>query len=72
IYAAFELGGNADLNPADYFLEKPLGEGAVDWPAYLDALEQIGYDGFLTIEREVGHSPEADIGMAVKFLQKMI
>ena len=36
------------------------------------ALEQIGYRGFLTIEREVGENPFGDIAMAVEFLKKHI
>ncbi|WP_141503420.1 sugar phosphate isomerase/epimerase family protein [Paenibacillus luteus] len=51
------------------FREVPLGEGSVDWPAYLRALQEIGYNGYLTIEREVGTSPETDIGKAVQFLK---
>lgn len=51
------------------FLEVPLGEGQVNWDAYLAALADIGYEGFLTIEREVGDNPEADIRKAVAFLQ---
>ncbi len=54
------------------FLEVPLGDGSVDFPAYLKALDDIGYHGFLTIEREVGNKPEVDIGKAVKFLQGII
>ncbi len=54
------------------FIELPLGEGDVDFPAYLKALEDIGYRGFLTIEREVGEDPGADIGNAVVFLQDVI
>lgn len=54
----------------DYYREVPLGEGGVDWPAYLSALQDIGYQGFLTIEREVGEQPEADIALAVEFLRK--
>lgn len=50
------------------FLEVPLGEGGVPFDKYLAALEDIGYKGFLTIEREVGDSPEADIRKAVDFL----
>ena len=53
------------------FKEMPLGQGAVDFPKYLKALEDIGYKGFLTIEREVGGNPAADIGEAVKFLNKV-
>ncbi len=51
------------------FLEVPLGEGSVDWTKYLAALEDIGYKGFLTIEREVGDDPERDIRKAVEFLK---
>ena len=51
-----------------YFEEVPLGEGKVDFPAYLAALCDIGYDGYLTIEREVGANPGEDIAKAVKFL----
>lgn len=54
------------------FIELPLGEGDVDFPAYLKALDEIGYQGFLTIEREVGDDPAKDIAAAVQFLKKMI
>ncbi len=53
----------------DSFLEVPLGEGSVNWQNYLAALEEIGYNGFLTIEREVGDKPEVDIRAAVDFLK---
>ncbi|MCL2433743.1 MAG: sugar phosphate isomerase/epimerase [Clostridia bacterium] len=41
----------------DRFCELPLGQGDVDFPAYLAALEEAGYNGYLTIEREVGETP---------------
>ena len=53
----------------DSFIEVPLGEGSVNWPNYLKALEDIGFGGFLTIEREVGDDPERDIRAAVEFLK---
>lgn len=53
------------------FEEVPLGEGSVPWTEYLNALEDIGYKGFLTIEREVGADPEKDIRGAVEFLRKL-
>lgn len=53
------------------FLEVPLGEGQVPWEKYLNALEDIGYKGFLTIEREVGDDPAKDIRSAVEFLEKL-
>lgn len=51
------------------FREVPLGEGGVDWKGYLQALNDIGYKGYLTIEREVGSNPERDIQLAVDFLK---
>ncbi len=56
----------------DSFIEVPLGEGSVDFPAYLKALEDIGFKGFLTIEREVGDDPAKDIGNAATFLRDII
>ena len=53
----------------DSFIEVPLGEGSVNWKEYLQALEDIGFNGFLTIEREVGDNPEKDIRKAVDFLK---
>ena len=50
--------------------EVPLGTGSVDFPNYLKALEDIGYRGFLTIEREAGEDPAADIKTAYDFLKK--
>ena len=50
------------------WLEVPLGTGGVDWDSYLAALNSIGYTGYLTIEREVGEDPAADIKTAVDFL----
>lgn len=55
-----------------YFEEVPLGTGSVDFASYLKALEEIGYRGYLTIEREVGGTPEKDIITAVNFLNKVI
>ena len=54
------------------FLEVPHGEGQVPWEKYLNALEDIGYKGFLTIEREVGDDPVRDIRAAVNFLKARI
>ncbi len=56
----------------DYCEEVPLGTGDIDWPSYLQALNDIGYRGFLTIEREVGENPAADIELAVRFLHQFV
>ncbi len=55
-----------------FFREVPLGTGSVPFAAYLKALEEIGYKGYLTIEREVGEDPSADIALAVSFLRDTI
>ena len=55
-----------------YFEEVPLGTGSVPFAEYLNALDDIGYKGFLTIEREVGDSPEKDIKTAFDYLKKII
>ncbi len=69
---AFYHGKEADSAPAVVCKEVPLGEGSVDWPRYLAALREIGYRGFLTIEREVGENPAADIAKAISFLRAQL
>lgn len=72
VYHAFAVGGVSKLNACKGFKEVPLGEGQVDWDAYIAALKDIGYDGFLTIERECGDNPEKDIVLAANFLKSKI
>ena len=69
VYHAFAVGGVDALNACEGFKEMPLGEGQVDWANYLKALKEIGFDGFLTIERECGDNPTEDIQKAVAFLR---
>ena len=52
------------------YKEVPLGEGAVPFDPYFAALEEIGYKGYLTIEREAGDDPEEDIRKAVQFIKR--
>lgn len=51
------------------YKEVPLGKGDVNFPKYLAALREIGYNGYLTIERECGEDPIADIAEAIRFLK---
>ena len=51
-----------------YFEEVPLGTGGVHFETYLQALDNIGYTGFLTIERECGDNPRGDIQTAIDHL----
>jgi len=72
VYHAFAIGGVDALNACEGFVELPLGEGDVDWDSYLKALKEIGYHGFLTIERECGDNPSADIFKAASFLKEKL
>lgn len=51
-------------------IEVPLGRGSVGWPALLGALEQSGYRGYFTIQRE-STNPEVEIGQSVQYLRNM-
>ena len=71
IYDFLAEGSIGDLCLDNYFIERPLGEGSVDFTNYLKALYSIGYTGFLTIEREVGENPYHDISKAVSYLRRI-
>ena len=54
--------------------EVPLGEGDVNIERYLSTLKEIGYEGPLTIEREIPQEPErqkAEIAHAVQVLEEL-
>ena len=72
VYNSFAEGGVEGLNIGELFNEVPLGDGNVDFDKYIAALRDIGYSGYLTIEREVGADPVADITKAVTFLQNKL
>ncbi|MDR1025046.1 MAG: sugar phosphate isomerase/epimerase [Treponema sp.] len=72
IYNYFAEGGIGDLRMSDYFIETPVGEGAVDFDRYLGALKKTGYDGYFTIEREAGENPEQDIAGALRFISEKL
>ena len=61
-----------NVKDVKFFQEVPLGEGGVNFKTYLQALEEIGYRGFLTIEREAGNDPAADIRTAMRHLTDTI
>ena len=69
IYKCFAEGGIEALNVADFFIEVPVGEGDVNWDEYIGALREVGYDGYLTIERECGSDPAKDIKKAADFIR---
>lgn len=54
--------------------EVPLGEGDVGMERFLQTLAEIGYDGPLTIEREIPQEPErqkAEIGRGIRVLNEI-
>ena len=53
--------------------ETPLGEGAVDFPKFVAKLKAIGYDGDITIEREIsGEQQKKDIIASKAYLESLI
>lgn len=62
----------AEQYHGQYIEELRLGEGNVGFPAYLTALQKIGYRGFLTIERECSDNPIADIAYGAGYLRGLI
>lgn len=57
----------------DLGAETPIGRGKVDFPALFQKLHTLGYDGFVTIEREIeGEQQAADILAARDYLGAII
>ncbi|MFV0240966.1 MAG: sugar phosphate isomerase/epimerase family protein, partial [Lacrimispora sphenoides] len=53
--------------------EVPLGDGKVNYPAFVAKLKEIGYAGDITIEREIsGEEQKKDILKAKNLLEKLI
>jgi sugar phosphate isomerase/epimerase len=52
--------------------EKPLGKGRVDFPRLIGKLKSLGYDGPITIEREIsGEQQKKDILEAIALLKQL-
>jgi sugar phosphate isomerase/epimerase len=62
-------------NPGkEWGAEMPLGQGDVGMESFLRTLAELGYDGPLTIEREIPQEPErqkAEIGQGVRLLEEL-
>lgn len=53
--------------------EVVLGTGKVDYPNFVKKLKSVGYDGDITIEREIsGDEQKKDILLAKELLTKLI
>ena len=65
--------GNYPTNGNELGPETALGQGSVNYPAFVAKLREVGYDGPLTIEREIdGEEQERDIRMAKAMLEELI
>jgi L-ribulose-5-phosphate 3-epimerase len=65
--------GEYPTNGRELGVEKPLGAGRVNFPLLLARLKALGFDGALTIEREIsGPQQIADIRQGKQFLEGII
>ena len=66
------VAGAADTADEQY-MDVPAGEGLVGYEAYLTALREVGYDGWLTIEMHAGPAPRLDdIARAKDNLERLL
>lgn len=58
--------------PGTWGTEVPLGEGQVDWPAFVETLKRGGFTGGLMVEREAGSNRVQDIRQAVERISRLL
>jgi L-ribulose-5-phosphate 3-epimerase len=64
--------GEYPTEPGRLGVEKPMGEGRVNFPVLVPKLKSFGYSGALTIEREIsGDQQIADIKRAIAILEPL-
>lgn len=65
--------GSWPTEPNKLGKEKPLGEGAVDVPRWIEKLLEVGYRGPLTIEREIaGEEQKRDVVRAKALIEQCL
>jgi len=65
--------GRYPADPSRLGEETPIGRGLVNFPVFIEKLKGAGYNGPLTIEREIrGEKQTADILAAKKYLETLI
>ena len=65
--------GEYPVDGRELGMEKPVGQGRVNFPMLLNKLKAIGYKGALTIEREIsGEEQIKDIIETKKLLENLI
>jgi len=58
--------------PGTWGEEVVVGTGQVDWPAFFRTLLDVGFDGWMCLEREAGNQRVADIRSGKAFVQKLL
>jgi sugar phosphate isomerase/epimerase len=64
--------GRRPTQPEQLGEEVPLGQGEINWPGFLQKLQQMGYPGPLIIERESGPNVRAEVQQARQFLEDLL
>jgi len=62
---------NRTKKPGTWGEEVPAGTGQVDWSAFFRALREVGFAGYLAIEREAGNQRLQDIQTARQFVERL-
>ena len=58
------------VTPGEWGAEAVVGEGQVDWPAFIRVLAEGGYTGDLLVEREWGDDRVGDAGTAIELITR--
>lgn len=65
--------GEYPTEPGSLGVEKPLGQGRVNFQVLVPKLKSFGYSGALSIEREIAGSQQiSDIKMAMELLRPLL
>lgn len=65
--------GVPPTDPRSLGKETAIGEGEVDFPAIMRRLKELGYNRYITIEREIsGEQQKADIIAALNYLKSLL
>ncbi|MFP3903363.1 MAG: sugar phosphate isomerase/epimerase family protein [Armatimonadota bacterium] len=63
---------DAKKQPDGEVVQTPLGEGDIDFRKWIDALSDVGFDGWLCIERETGEDRLREIEEGLRFLRGLM
>ncbi len=58
--------------PGTWGTELAVGRGQVDWPAFLAALDEAGFDGWMCFEREAGDRRVEDLREGREFIERLL